>query len=213
MAVEKLTAREVADLDPYNIRENPFKEPPKPRKPRTKRTTQPKTQAEFKATPKSELKEQTRNLIKTFRQSVKDQAELWRLIPEIYLEQEGRTGFNDDSWMIVEERIWPFDHLAVDLRNGNIVYWDYQQKVKKLATDYAISNLNLGGLEELDALKTIGWLIKAAKRPYGTYYSKEEVARTEKNKEETRKNFGLKKPDYDHIQTTLQDYKQRKGIA
>lgn len=217
MAVEleprKLRAQEVADLDPYKVRQFPQKEKPKtPRKPRVRKIPSPQSEKNEFNILTSQLKDLNKDLINAFRAHLKDQKELWELVPDLCLEAEGKTGFQDDTWMIVEERIFPFGNMEIDLRNGNLVYWDYRERKKKPASDYMVSGLDFNELEGFSALNILQDLIKRAKAPYGSYYSAEEQAKTEASKEQQRQEFGLNRPDYNKINKTIKAYKQRKGI-
>ncbi|OGH11112.1 MAG: hypothetical protein A3B38_02765 [Candidatus Levybacteria bacterium RIFCSPLOWO2_01_FULL_36_13] len=218
MAVElepqRLRAQEVADLDPYKIRQPQPKETPKAlRKPRVKRNSQ-------KQTPM--VKEHSRGIenlqkqmIDSVKTHIKEQRELWKLIPALYLEEQGRDGYNDDAAWICGSKLLPIseggNYDFIDLEKATIVHWDFQKHVRYKANDNSYLEY-ASKMDKLDAVEWVEMLLEVAQEPYGKYiaYTVEHV---EQWREEQRQDYGLQKPDFEKVKQVLGDYKKAHGIA
>jgi hypothetical protein len=110
-------------------------------------------------------------VISLIRDLSKSQVELWRKVPALALEANGKSGYSADLKLAYAKRLWTLNsnnhygelQLFVDLDTGELV--DYKRNPSKRD---AVIKLAFS-LDQIDAQKQIDWLTKVAVGP--TFYA------------------------------------------
>ena len=140
------------------------------------------------------------DIVEMVREYSRTQNELWRRIPHLALEADGRTGHSETYGLAYSYGYWHLDReygIHVDLENGELVsssnIWKGALDThllpdeKRLANDSKVAAL-IFNLHKLDARAIMEHLKTVARKPYGSYYNakKKDVWR-----EETRKIYDV----------------------
>lgn len=113
----------------------------------------------------SELRD---TLAATVRKRAHDQVELWKRVPWLSLQADGRTGFGPSHYLqgylpVAQTAGWYT--VYVDLDTGDLVNASH---VEQIAPDSAIMDL------DIDAEKIVARLEERAQVPHGSYYDVEQ---------------------------------------
>lgn len=141
----------------------------------------------MKARPK-EISAETRKLIEKLREYCRSQVAIWQTIPELAVNADGRTGFDDNlsraycckKWAL-EKTVTSAGYAAyVDLNTGNIVS---AMNPKLFAPDDVVLRLLLTP-EDLDAGRITKELKREARVPISPYISQADLERMDQERRE-----------------------------
>lgn len=141
----------------------------------------------MKARPK-EISAETRKLIEKLREYCRSQVAIWQTIPELAVNADGRTGFDDNFSRAYHCKIWALEKTVtsagyeaiVDLNTGHIVS---AMSPKLFAPDDVVLRLLLTP-EVLDAGRIARELKREARVPISPYISKADRERMDQRRRE-----------------------------
>ena len=158
----------------------------------------------------SSISKEKDQLATEIRDCAKAQADLWKQIPNLALQADGRSGYNDMYALAYRMRVWPIHSqngrydAYIDLQTGEIVHfpnWPDAIYVKGEEIDIETENskkseplpdkkiiILADNLDWLNAQKLIDELNKCAQEPYFKGYNPQEQ---EAWRARTRKELGL----------------------
>lgn len=163
------------------------------------------------------IAEQKNRLVGVIRQYSRDQASLWQQVPNLALEADGRSGYNDTYSQAYREKTWPVlqqnggygrYEAFVDLNTGEIIDFPHildpiymsdgevdinTEEMRKPAPASDEKILRLAEhLDNLDAQSLVDHLQEAAQTPYFYAYKPQEIEQWRAN---LREEFGLVLPE------------------
>lgn len=142
-----------------------------------------------------------KKLVEQIREYVRSQKELWRQIPYLALQADGRGSFSDVYTRAYNVGVWPLEasikdgyyQVMIDLATGELISSFYLYEYKKLANAHPDLILPLiNGIDELDANKIIFELKQKIKnKEDGTKNRK--ITQIKKWREKTKIKLKIKK--------------------
>jgi hypothetical protein len=141
-----------------------------------------------------------KELVDGIRNYARAQKELWRQIPCLALEADGRTGFSDSRARAYQFGYWTLTSSEDRLLGGYGIYVDCAtgelirpSKPNEMAHDNYVLALAYFSFRELDAAGIIEELRRHAQEPIGSCYSAEEQKKHEEWREKKRKELNLQR--------------------
>lgn len=151
---------------------------------------------------RSAIEEQSRALVADIRAYAREQVALWRRLPYLALEADGRNGFSDNYSRAYRQGVWAVESsvksgsytVYVDLATGELIdpFAFHANGTISPVGDAAVLALAVS-LSELDARDIVEQLKQRSKEPVASYY---EPAVQKRWREDTRRECKLT-PIYD----------------
>jgi len=166
---------------------------------------------------RDDIEHGTDTLVESKRRWCREQASLWRRIPEAALRADGVSGYNDRHsyayqhgfWQLYSSTSGGYYHVYVDLSSGELVnassVGDFLQQKIGAPVRCRDEDVLALSLDELDAALTLSQLeAHAARAPFSGY----DLEQVESWREEKR----LQLPDVWSPRTVADDYEQARQI-
>ena len=171
------------------------------------------------------ITERKSELAENVRAYSKAHSKLWRLVPSLYLEIEGRTGYSNTGAWVLTKNTYPLtEGCYVELTTGDIVH--YPKLLPSLMWDDGEINLNREenwqnekaperklialstDIKTLDAYTLVKNLAVEAQKPYGSWVRPDELEDIKKWRSSIREEHGISVPDFKKVEKTLAEFKK-----